>query len=60
MFQRVGPIEAKDWDLAKAVLLCGTKRSSLFKEWSGRLELNEDEVLHQPGNSEQDPAEPEP
>jgi len=37
-FQRVEPIEARDRNSAKAVLLCGTKRSSLFKERSGRLE----------------------
>jgi len=29
-FQRVGSIEAKNRDRAKAVLLRGTKRSSLF------------------------------
>jgi len=40
-FQGVGPIEAKDGDWAKAVLLRGTKRSSLFKERSGRLEETE-------------------
>jgi len=32
VFQREGPIEAKDRDRAKAVLLLRTKRSSLFKE----------------------------
>jgi len=37
-FQRVGPIEPRDRGLAKAVLLCGTKRSSLSKERSGQLE----------------------
>jgi len=36
-FQRVGPIEAKDRDWAKAVLLRGTKRSSLSKKRSGWL-----------------------
>jgi len=38
-FQRVGPIGAKDRDSAKAVLLRGTKRSSLFKERNGRLDF---------------------
>ena len=37
-FQRLGPIEGKDQDWAKAVLLRGTKSSSLSKERSGRLE----------------------
>jgi len=33
-FRREGLIEAKDRDRAKAVLPCGTKRSSLFEEGS--------------------------
>ena len=37
-FQREGPIEAKDRQWAIAVLVRGTKRSSLLEEWSGRWE----------------------
>jgi len=34
VFQREGPIEAKDQDRAIEVLLCRTKRSSLLEERS--------------------------
>ena len=41
VFQREGPIEARDRDWAMAVLVWGTRRSSLLEERSGRCEVTD-------------------